>query len=59
MIMDRKEDSIQVTSVISFFDKVEVHRNCTVEVLTNTQTGEVSVGWWKNDPDEEEGDEEC
>ena len=31
------------------YDKREVYRNCTVEVLTNTVTGDVSVGWWQND----------
>lgn len=48
----------EVVSAISFYDQVETYPNCTVEVLTNTHTGEVSVGWWKNDPDEEE-DEAC
>lgn len=32
-----------------FYDKEEIFPNCTVQVLTNTVTGEVSVGWWKND----------
>lgn len=30
------------------YDQEETHKNCTVQVLTNTATGEVSVGWWKN-----------
>lgn len=30
-----------------YYDKVEVYENCTVEVLTNTKTGEVSVGWYR------------
>ena len=32
----------------SFYDQEEVFHNCTVQVLTNTATGETSVGWWKN-----------
>ena len=32
-----------------FYDKEEIYENCTVQVLTNTKTGDVSVGWWKND----------
>lgn len=32
-----------------FYDKEEIHENCTVQVLTNTKTGEVSVGWWENE----------
>lgn len=35
---------------INMFDEEETHENCTVQVLRNTQTGEESVGWWKNDP---------
>ena len=45
----------------NFFDKEEIYRNCTVQVLTNTVTGEVSIGWWKNgnEPDFVNDDEEC
>ena len=32
----------------NFYDKEEIFPDCTVKVLTNTATGEVSVGWWKN-----------
>lgn len=31
------------------FDKCEVYPNCTVEIFTNTVTGEQSIGWWPND----------
>ena len=34
---------------INFFDTEEVYENCTVQVLSNSITGNVSVGWWKND----------
>lgn len=34
---------------VSIYDKEEIFENCTVQVLTNTKTGEVSVGWWQND----------
>ena len=33
----------------NIFDKEEIYPNCTVQVLTNTVTGEVSIGWWKNE----------
>ena len=36
----------------NIFDKEEIYTNCTVQVLTNTVTGEVSVGWWQNPPAE-------
>ena len=37
------------TSVqVNVYDHEETFPNCTVQVLTNTATGETSVGWWKN-----------
>ena len=32
----------------NMFDKEEIFPNCTVQILTNSITGEVSVGWWEN-----------
>ena len=32
----------------NFYDKEDIYDNCTVQVLTNTATGDVSVGWWRN-----------
>ena len=32
----------------NIYDKEEIFPDCTVQVLTNTATGETSVGWWKN-----------
>lgn len=46
-------DSVEVTSLISFYDREEIIPNCTVQILTNTQTGEVSVDWWRNEQEEE------
>ena len=43
----------QVQVVTNLFDKEEIYQNCTVQVLTNTVTGEVSVGWWKNDREDD------
>ena len=37
----------------NLFDKEEIYQNCTVQILTNTVTGEVSVGWWKNDREDD------
>ena len=39
---------------MNIYDEVELYPNCTVQVLRNSVTGEVSVGWWKN----EEGGED-
>ena len=38
-----------VESAISFYDEEEIIENCTVQILTNSKTGEVSVGWWRNE----------
>ncbi len=32
-----------------YFDKEEIYTGCTVQVWTNTKTGEVSVGWIRPD----------
>lgn len=31
------------------YDKEDIYPNCTVQILTNTETGEMSVGWWENE----------
>lgn len=36
----------------AIFDCEERHENCTVQVLKNTITGEISVGWWQNNESE-------
>ena len=33
----------------NFYDKEELYENCTVQILTNTVTGKISIGWWKNE----------
>lgn len=52
-LTSKDKDQMIVTSAISFYDQVETYENCTVEVLTNTKTGDVSYGWWKNEGEEE------
>lgn len=42
------ESHVQVDS-INLYDEVEVIHNCTVQVLRNSVTGEVSIGWWPDD----------
>lgn len=41
----------------NIYDIEEIYPNCTVQVLRNSVTGEISVGWWPN-TDEEEYDDE-
>ena len=38
---------------VAIYDKVTTYRNCTVQVLENTVTGDVSVGWWQNEEEED------
>lgn len=40
----------QITTNI--YDTEEIHHGCTVQILHNSVTGEVSVGWWKEKEDE-------
>lgn len=44
------EDGIlSVRSALIRFDEAETYPDCTVQVLRCSDTGEVSVGWWRND----------
>lgn len=40
----------------NMYDTVETFYNCTVQVLINSLTGKISVGWWQGDPPTEDGD---
>lgn len=45
----KSEDAPVITHIeTNIFDIEEIYPNCTVQVLCNSVTGEVSVGWWKN-----------
>lgn len=37
----------------NIYDEEELHQNCTVQILRNSVTGEVSVGWWENEEETE------
>lgn len=34
-------------SIPNLFDEEEIIEGCTVQILRNSVTGEISVGWWK------------
>ena len=42
-----KDETVEV----NLYEEVELHTNCTVQVLRNVLTGELSVGWWENGED--------
>lgn len=39
---------------IDIYDSVETHTGCTVQILTNTSTGETSVGWYREEASKDE-----
>ena len=43
-----QEHDRSITQAIPVYDECEIHDNCTVEIWTNSKTGEQSVGWWEN-----------
>lgn len=43
----RKLEELSVSTAL--YDEEEIYPNCTVQVLRNSVTGEVSVGWWPNE----------
>ena len=40
---------------MNMYDKCEIIEDCTVEILTNTLTGETSVGWWSRGVEDRPG----
>ena len=40
---------------INLYDQCEIVEGCTVEILTNTVTGETSVGWWRGGAEDRPG----
>lgn len=51
------DPEIRIDSNIAYYDQVEVFPDCTVQVLTNTRTGDISYGWWVNAENEDEGED--
>ena len=45
----------QVRVECNIYDQEHIYRDCTVQILENTKTGEVSVGWWQNHREKESG----
>lgn len=31
-----------------YFEETELYTDCTVQILENKKTGEISIGWWRN-----------
>ena len=43
------EDGDLVKVETNIYDQVEEYPDCTVQILRNSITGEISIGWWPND----------
>lgn len=55
-LLDKSEgDGVTVHTIL--YDEVEEYQNCTVQVLRNTVTGDVSVGWWQEEENEQEDED--
>lgn len=44
--IDEQETAVSVDMPI--YNKEEIYPNCTVQIWSNTYTGQQSIGWWKN-----------
>lgn len=42
-------------AIENLYDEEEIYPSCTVQVWRNSKTGEVSVGWWPNTEEGEQG----
>ena len=48
MSMKYTNEDGQTVEIVNMneYDEEEIHEGCTVQVLRNSKTGEVSIGWW-------------
>lgn len=53
-ILHLKEKSEAENVEINIFNKETIIENCTVQIWENTVTGQVSIGWWRNEPKEDD-----
>jgi hypothetical protein len=45
--------ALNAQTTVAIYDQEEIHHNCIVQVLRNSVTGDVSVGWWREKEEEE------
>lgn len=48
-VRNMKTYEIEVYSEDDVFDQEEIIPNCTVQIWSNSKTGNVSIGWWRNE----------
>ncbi len=44
--LKKELDDARTKVELSIYDQEEFHEGCTVHVLMNSRTGDVSIGWW-------------
>lgn len=53
--MNEKNDGNVLGVDISLYDECERHEHCVVEIWKNSVTGDVSVGWWRESEEDNNG----
>lgn len=51
--LEKQKGKKPIAVETNIYDQEEIHHGCTVQILSNSVTGDVSVGWWE----EKEGEE--
>ncbi len=46
---NKRAETLEERAEMNIYDKETRIENCTVQILTNSITGETSIGWWEND----------
>lgn len=46
---NKRTETHEERTETNIFDKETRIKNCTVQILENTETGKISIGWWKNE----------
>lgn len=45
----KRDTSIIINIDTNIFDIEEIYPNCTVQILRNSITGVIRIGWWRNE----------
>jgi hypothetical protein len=45
--LEKQDGKKPITVETNIYDTEEIHNGCTVQILRNSVTGDVSVGWWE------------
>lgn len=53
--LKKELDDARTKVELSIYDQEEFHEGCTVHVLMNSRTGDVSIGWWHGTKDDMPG----